>query len=116
MPSWFPIKKGPFSEAKIKELQDKEVIIVDGEKYVKVVNPKASEGKDQPKYLYVPVNQYLSKKETFGTPSVQKVEVKKETSTVSTKTPSSLEKEGPRRICIETDLSGLEEKGSDSLF
>jgi len=93
MPSWFPIKKGPSSEAKIKELQDQEVIIVDNEKYVKVLNPKASEGKDQPKYLYVPVNEYLSKKEGFATPSPKKGEVKKETPPASAKTPSSIKEE-----------------------
>jgi len=90
MPSWFPFKKGPLYEAKMKELLDKEVIIVDNEEYVKILNPKASEGRDQPKYLYVPVNEYLSKRETFATPSVQKVEVKKETPPASAKTPSSL--------------------------
>ena len=67
-PSWFPIKKGTPHKAKMKELLDKEVIIIDKEEYVKVLNPKASEGKDQPKYLYVPVNEYLSKRETFTTP------------------------------------------------
>jgi hypothetical protein len=93
MPSWFPIKKGPPSEAKTKELLDKEVIILDSEKYVKVLNPKASEGKDQPKYLYVPINEYLSKKESFATPSAQKTEVKKENPPASAKTPSSVEGE-----------------------
>lgn len=100
----------------MKELQDKEVIIVDGEKYVKVVNPKASEGKDQPKYLYVPVNEYLSKKETFGTPSVQKVKAKKDPPPYFCKKAVFHRRRGPYCICIETDLSGLEEKSSDSLF
>jgi hypothetical protein len=49
-------------------LINKEVIIIDKEEYVKVVNPNASKGKDQPKYLYIPVNEYLSKKEIYITP------------------------------------------------
>ncbi len=93
MPSWFPIKKGSPHKAKMKELLDKEVIIIDKEEYVKVLNPRASEGKDQPKYLYVPVNEYLSKRETFATPTIRKEEVKKESSTASTKPSSSLEEE-----------------------
>jgi hypothetical protein len=93
MPSWFPIKKGSPHKAKMKELLDKEVIIIDKEEYVKVLNPRASEGKDQPKYLYVPVNEYLSKRETFATPTIRKEEVKKESSTPSTKPSSSLEEE-----------------------
>jgi len=93
MPSWFPIKKGSPHKAKMKELLDKEVIIIDKEEYVKVLNPTASEGKDQPKYLYVPVNEYLSKRETFATPTIRKEEVKKESSTASTKPSSSLEEE-----------------------
>jgi hypothetical protein len=92
-PSWFPIKKGSPHKAKMKELLDKEVIIIDKEEYVKVLNPRASEGKDQPKYLYVPVNEYLSKRETFATPTIRKEEVKKESSTASTKLSSSLEEE-----------------------
>jgi len=55
----------------MKELLDKDVVIIDKEEYVKVLNPKASEGKDQPKYLYVPVNEYLSKKETFTATTTQ---------------------------------------------
>ena len=92
-PSWFPIKKGAPYMAKTKELLDKEVIIIDKEEYVKVLNPRASEGKDQPKYLYIPVNEYLSKKQTFTTPSIRMEEVKKESSATSTKPSSSLEEE-----------------------
>jgi len=93
MPSWFPIKKGPPHKAKMKELLDKEVIIIDKEEYVKVLNPRASEGKDQPKYLYIPVNEYLSKRETFATPPTRMEEVKKESPAASTKPSSSLEEE-----------------------
>jgi hypothetical protein len=85
MPSWFPIKKGSPYKAQMKELVDKEVVIIDREEYVKVLNPKASEGKDQPKYLYIPVNEYLSKKDAFVTPSIRQQEVKMETSAPSTK-------------------------------
>jgi hypothetical protein len=92
-PSWFPIKKGAPHKAKMKELLDKEVVIIDKEEYVKVLNPRASEGKDQPKYLYVPVNEYLSKRETFTTPPLRKEEVKKESPAASTKPSSPLEEE-----------------------
>ena len=76
-PSWFPIKKGPPHKAKMKELLDKEVILIDKEEYVKVINPRASEEKGQPKYLYIPVNEYLSKRETFTTPPIRGEEVRK---------------------------------------
>jgi hypothetical protein len=79
-PSWFPIKKSKeksSSKAKTKDLADKEVVIIDKEEYVKVNNPRASEGGTQPKYLYIPVNEYLAKKETFTPPSYQKVEPRK---------------------------------------
>jgi len=78
MPSWFPIKKTEPKKAKMKELVDKEVVIIDKQEYVKVLNPKESEGKDQPKYLYVPVNEYLSKKESFTTLPMRMEGVKKE--------------------------------------
>ena len=78
MPSWFPIKKGEPRKAKMKELLDKEVVIIDKQEYVKVLNPRASEGKDQPKCLYVPVNEYLSKKESFTTLPMRMEGVKKE--------------------------------------
>ena len=97
MPSWFPIKmpikKGPAYKAKTKELVNKEVVIIDKEEYVKVLNPRASEGKDQPKYLYIPVNEYLSKKETFSTPPLHVEEVKKESPADSTKPSSPVEEE-----------------------
>jgi hypothetical protein len=95
MPSWFPIKKGPPHKAKMKELVDKEVIIIDKEEYVKVLNAKASEGRDQPKYLYVPVNEYLSNREAFATPPARTAEVEKEIPAPSAKAPSSVEEESP---------------------
>jgi hypothetical protein len=110
MPSWFPLKKEPPPEARMKELLDKEIIIVDNEKYVKVLNPKASEGKDQPKYLYVSVNEYLSKKESFATPFVKKVEAKKETLPASAKTPSSVEEESLVVSASKPVSSGLKKK------
>jgi len=89
-PSWFPIKPGSSHKAKMKELVDKEVVIIDKAEYVKVLNPKASDEKDQPKYLYVPVHEYLSNKETF-TPTTVPIEgVKKESSVTPTKSSSSL--------------------------
>jgi hypothetical protein len=66
-PSWFPIKKGPPHKANTKELRNKEVVIIDGEEYVKVANPKVSDQAGQSPYLYIPVDEYLSKKETFVT-------------------------------------------------
>ena len=67
-PSWFPIKKGPPYKAKTKELIDKEVVLIDREEYVKVSNPKAAEGNHQPKTLYIPVDEYLSKRGDYATP------------------------------------------------
>src|SRR4030043_285873 len=90
-PSWFPLKKGPPHKAKMKDLLDKELILIDKEEYVKVLNPRASEGKDQPKYLYIPVNEYLSKRETFTTPPMQKEEVKEEPPVADAKPSSPLE-------------------------
>jgi hypothetical protein len=84
-PSWFPIKKGPPHKAKMKELLDKEVIIIDREEYVKVLNPRASDGTNQPKYLYVPVEKYLSKRETFTVEALSKLEAKGESSVPSGK-------------------------------
>ena len=110
MPSWFPIKKGTPYKAKMKELLDKEVVIIDKEEYVKVLNPRASEGKDQPKYLYVPVNEYLSKKQTFSTPSIRMEEVKKESPATYTKPSSSLEEETLIVSPSKTTFPGLKKK------
>jgi hypothetical protein len=91
-PSWLSSKKAKSQyKAKTKELLDKEVIIIDKEEYVKILNPKTSEAKDQPKYLYIPVNEYLAKKETFTTPSIRMEEVKKEPPPASAKPSSSSE-------------------------
>ena len=83
--SWFPFKKKPPYKAKMKELLDKEVVIIDKEEYVKVLNPQASGGRDQPKYLYIPVNEYLVKKEIYVpiTPTARKEESKKGSSMAS---------------------------------
>ena len=116
MPSWFPIKKGSPDKAKMKELLDKEVIIIDKEEYVKVLNPKASEGRDQPKYLYIPVNEYLSNKEAFATPPVQTAEAKKEAPTASAKAPSSLEEEGLVVSPSKPTPSGLKKRVLVSYF
>jgi hypothetical protein len=77
-PSWFPIKKGPPHKAKTKELLNREVVIIDGEEYVKVLNPDVSQKGEQSKYLYVPVNEYLSKRETYVASSGRKEEPRKE--------------------------------------
>jgi len=78
-PSWLSLKKGPPHKAKTKELVDKEVIIIDKHEYVKVFNPRGPEGGNQPKYLFIPVDEYLTKKETFTAVSL-KVDQKKGTS------------------------------------
>jgi hypothetical protein len=93
-PSWFPLKKGPPHKANMKELLNKEVVIIDGEEYVKITNAKGSEGTGQSPYLYVPVNEYLSKKETFVTSTPPSEATKKGTSTSTSQTlPDSGEKE-----------------------
>jgi len=116
MPSWFPIKKGSSYKAKTKELVDKEVIVIDKEEYVKVVNPKASEGRDQPKYLYVPVNEYLSNREAFATLSVPTAETKKEAPVASPKAPSSLEEESLVVSPSKPTSSGLKKRVLISYF
>ncbi len=65
-PSWFPIKKGPPHKAKMKELIDKEVIIIDRQEYVKVLNPQGAGGGHQPKYLYIPVEEYLAERDLYS--------------------------------------------------
>jgi hypothetical protein len=93
-PSWFPIKIGSPHKAKMKELLNKEVVIIDGEEYVKVTNPKASEGTGQSRYLYIPVNEYLSRKETFVATIPPSGATEKGTSTSNSQTlPDSAEKE-----------------------
>jgi hypothetical protein len=110
MPSWFPIKKGPPHLAKNKELLDKEVVIIDKQEYVKVLNPRASEEKDQPKYLYIPVNEYLSNRGAYATPALRKEEFKKESSVASTKPSSSLEEEVLLVSPSKPTLPGLKKK------
>ena len=103
-PSWFPLKKGPPHKAKMKELLDKEVIIIDRQEYVKVQNPRISEGSDQPKYLYIPIDEYFAKKETFIAPSIRKEEVKDGSSLPFTKPlPSPVEREAfPTSVAVST--------------
>ena len=111
--SWFSSRN-----AKMKELLDKEVVIIDKEEYVKVLNPKDSDGKDQPKYLYVPVQEYLSHKESFNASTTTAIEaVKKESASTPTK-PSSCIIRGrdARGISVEIGASTLEEEGVNHLF
>jgi len=93
-PSWFPIKKGPPHLAKSKELVDKEVVIIDKEEYVKVLNPKASEAGGQPKYIYVPVKEYLAKKDSFATTASRKEQPSKDARLSAEPTAPATEKEG----------------------
>ncbi len=84
--SWFSSHK-----AKTKELLDKEVVIIDKEEYVKVVNPKVSDGKNQPRYLDVPVQEYLSHKESFNANTTAAVEgIRKDPSSPPTKSSAAL--------------------------
>jgi len=110
-PAWFPIKKGTAYKAKTKELLDKEVVIIDKQEYVKVYNPKASESRDQPKYLYVPVDEYLSKREALTTPLIRKSEGEREVS-VSPMKPSALttEREFPPTPLPISTIPGLKKK------
>jgi hypothetical protein len=94
IPSWFPFKKGPPHKAKMKELLNKEVVIIDGEEYVKVTNPKISEATGQSPYLYIPVEEYLSRTETFVTSLSPSGAGEKDTSaSISQSLPDSVEKE-----------------------
>jgi hypothetical protein len=78
----------------MKELVNKEVVLIDGEEYVKVTNPKVSEETGQSLYLYIPVNEYLSRTETFATSIPPSEATKKGTSTSTSQTlPDSEEKE-----------------------
>jgi hypothetical protein len=109
MPSWFPIKKRPPHLAKNKELLDKEVIIIDKHEYVKVINPRASQEKDQPKFLYIPINEYLSNKGAYATPTLREEAFKKGTSVASTK-PSSSPEETLLVSPSKSTLPGLKKK------
>jgi hypothetical protein len=88
-PSWFPIKKGPPHKAKIKELVNQEVIIVDRREYVKVLNPRGAEGGDQPRFLYIPVEEYLAKREAYAVPTLRGEQEKRGSSASMGISPSS---------------------------
>jgi len=109
-PSWFPIKKGPPHLAKSKDLVDKEVVLIDKEEYVKVVNPRASEGGGQPKYIYVPVKEYLAKKESFVMPGSQKEAPVKDAEISTRSLPPGAEKEGLSVTPPLSTVSGLKKK------
>jgi hypothetical protein len=65
-PSWLPFKKGAPRQAKANELLDKEIVIIDREKYIKVVNPNGSENPAEPKFLYIPIATYESRREAYA--------------------------------------------------
>lgn len=110
-PAWFPIKKGPPHKAKMKELLDKEVVIIDRKEYVKVLNPRTAEGGSQPKYLYVPIDEYLAKKNTYTAQLVQREEEKKSLSSPSSKAspPVSVREKVPVSISV-SPVSHLKKK------
>ena len=99
-------------KARMKELLDKEVVMIDEEEYVKVLNPKASDGKDQPRYLYVPVQEYLSHKDSFKAATTATVEaVRKESASAPAKPSSaSLEEEAPAVSPSKSALPRLKKK------
>jgi hypothetical protein len=73
---------------------NKEVVIIDGEEYVKVTNPRVSEGTGQSPYLYIPVNEYLARTTTFVTPVPPSGATTKGTPTsISQTLPGPVEKE-----------------------
>jgi len=109
-PSWFPIKKGPPHKAKMKELLNKEVVIIDREEYVKVSNPRASEGGGQPKYLYIPVDDYLSKRETFSSSGIPRQTLEKESPVSMKPSLSATEKEVLSPSPLISPLPGLKRK------
>ena len=93
------------------------MIIIDKEEYVKVYNPTASGEGNQPKYLYIPVNEYLAKKETFASLSYRKEEPKKGALIDST-VPLLLPGTGDQFtvVCSQTLPSRFKEKGGHHLF
>jgi hypothetical protein len=76
----------------MKELVNKEVVIIDEEEYVKVVNPNRSEAGQSP-YLYIPVNEYLSKKQVLADSTFPSAGTKEGVSPSTPQTPDSKEKE-----------------------
>jgi len=77
----------------MKELVNKEVVIIDGEEYVKVPNPRRAEGGGQSPYLYIPVDEYLSQKESFAASVPPSGETEKRDSTFTPQPlPDSAEK------------------------
>jgi len=103
-PSWFPFKQGPPHKAKTKELVNKEVVIIDGEEYVKVANPQASEGTGQSTYLYIPVNEYLSRTGTSITAIPPSGATKKGT---STSTPQALRNPVEKEVFLVSHSSSM---------
>lgn len=96
-PSWFPIKKGPPHKAKMKELVDKEIVIIDKLEYVKVLNPRVKQDPTQSKYLYIPVDDYLSNKESYLLPSAKKEE---DEIPLSSTQPPTLKLDAPQPIPV----------------
>jgi len=110
IPSWFPTKKGPPHKAKMKELLDKEVVLIDQEEYVKVSNPKASEGSQQPKTLYIPVDEYLARRGDFTDPVARREEPAKEISSPSKPLPAATEKEVFKVSSVKPSVPQLKRK------
>lgn len=79
-PSWFTIKKGVSQKAKLNELLDKEIIIIEGKEYVKVINKDFTQGGKGLKYLYIPIDEYLSNRNKYLIPTLTKEKEKREVS------------------------------------
>ncbi|MGQ9647655.1 MAG: hypothetical protein ACUVWO_14105 [Thermodesulfobacteriota bacterium] len=78
----------------MKELLHQEVVIIDEEEYVKITNPEASKGPNRSHYLYLPVDEYLSRREAFITAVPPSEMTAKGTSpSISQPSPGGIEKE-----------------------
>ncbi|MGQ9636930.1 MAG: hypothetical protein ACUVT6_03945 [Thermodesulfobacteriota bacterium] len=53
---------------------DKEIIIIDRLEYIKVLNPKPQKEENSQKFLYIPVDEYLAKKDSYVALSFEKGE------------------------------------------
>jgi len=100
-PSWFPIKKGAPHKAKLKELLDKEIVIIEGQEYIKVLNENGTQAGSSQKYLYIPIDEYLSKKDRYVLPSIAKDKEKREFTKIAQ--PTELKKE----ISIKTPVGSV---------
>ncbi len=112
IPSWFPFKKGVPQKAKLKELLDKEIVIIEGKEYIKVINENVSQGERGSRYLYIPVEEYLSNRDKYKTPTFtkEKREILKEDFS------KEIQKEALVKASLESSYSNLRKKVLVSYF